>query len=67
MTDAHAAAVSEATRYLVETVPTVRRRVGKEVREEHAKSLVAAEYRHTTARGVLAGDAPDRRSTAMLW
>jgi conjugative relaxase-like TrwC/TraI family protein len=59
MTDAHAAAVSEAMRYLVETVPTVRRRAGKEVREEHAKSLVAAEYRHTTARGVLAGDAPD--------
>src|SRR5271165_2694768 len=36
MTDAHAAAVSEAMRYLLETVPTVRRRVGKEVREEHA-------------------------------
>jgi conjugative relaxase-like TrwC/TraI family protein len=59
MADAHAAAVSEAIRYLTEMVPTVRRRVGREVLEEHAKGLVAAEYRHTTARGVLTGDAPD--------
>ncbi|HEY4897468.1 MAG TPA: MobF family relaxase, partial [Solirubrobacteraceae bacterium] len=59
MTDAHAAAVAQAMTYLTETVPTVRRRVGREVLEEHASDLVAAEYRHTTARGVLAGDAPD--------
>ena len=30
-----------------------------QVFEEHARDLVAAEYRHTTARGVLEGDAPD--------
>jgi conjugative relaxase-like TrwC/TraI family protein len=59
MADAHAAAVSEAMNYLTEIVPTVRRRVGREVLEEHARGLVAAEYRHTTARGVLDGDAPD--------
>jgi conjugative relaxase-like TrwC/TraI family protein len=59
MEDAHAAAVSDATRYLIETVPTVRRRVGRDVLEEHARDLVAAEYRHTTARGVLGGEAPD--------
>ncbi len=59
MTDAHAAAVREAMRYLTETVPTVRRRVGREVFEEHATDLVAAEYRHTIARGVLSGDVPD--------
>jgi conjugative relaxase-like TrwC/TraI family protein len=59
MTDAHAAAVTQAMSYLTEMVPTVRRRVGREVREEHAMDLVAAEYRHTTARGVLSGDAPD--------
>ncbi|MGP0037324.1 MAG: MobF family relaxase [Solirubrobacteraceae bacterium] len=59
MADAHAAAVSQAMAYLIEVVPTVRRRVGREVFEEHAKDLVAAEYRHTTARGVVDGDAPD--------
>ena len=59
MIDAHAAAVREAMSYLTEVVPTVRRRVGRDVLEEHAKSLVAAEYRHTTARGVLNGEAPD--------
>ena len=57
--DAHAAAVSEAMSYLIEVVPTVRRRVGREVFKERAKDLVAAEYRHTTARGVVEGDAPD--------
>jgi conjugative relaxase-like TrwC/TraI family protein len=56
---AHAAAVSQAMAYLTETVPTVRRRRGGQVIEEHARGLVAAEYRHTTARGVLDGDAPD--------
>ncbi|MGO8904138.1 MAG: MobF family relaxase [Solirubrobacteraceae bacterium] len=59
MADAHSAAVSEAMTYLTEMVPTVRRRVGREVLEEHARDLVAAEYRHTTARGVLDGDTPD--------
>ena len=56
---AHAAAVSEAMTHLTETVPTVRRRYGGQVVEELARELVAAEYRHTTARGVLNGDAPD--------
>jgi conjugative relaxase-like TrwC/TraI family protein len=59
MTEAHAAAVTQAMSYLTEMVPTVRRRVGREVLEEYASDLVAAEYRHTTARGVLNGDAPD--------
>ena len=59
MEAAHAAAVSEAMAHLTETVPTVRRRYGGQVVEEHARDLVAAEYRHTTARGVLEGDAPD--------
>jgi conjugative relaxase-like TrwC/TraI family protein len=56
---AHAAAVSEAMAHLTETVPTVRRRYGGQQVEEHAREVVAAEYRHTTSRGVLEGDAPD--------
>jgi conjugative relaxase-like TrwC/TraI family protein len=56
---AHAAAVEAAMAYLTETVPTVRRRYDGQVVEEHAVDLVAAEYRHTTARGVMEGDAPD--------
>jgi conjugative relaxase-like TrwC/TraI family protein len=56
---AHAAAVEEAMAYMTEVVPTVRRRYGGQVVEEPARDLVAAEYRHTTARGVLDGDAPD--------
>jgi conjugative relaxase-like TrwC/TraI family protein len=59
MEAAHAAAVSEAMAHLTETVPTVRRRYGREQVEEHAREVVAAEYRHTTSRGVLEGDAPD--------
>jgi conjugative relaxase-like TrwC/TraI family protein len=59
MWDAHAAAVSEAMSYLVDVVPTVRRRVDGELLDERATDLIAAEYRHTTARGVLDGDAPD--------
>jgi conjugative relaxase-like TrwC/TraI family protein len=59
MADAHTAAVSAAMSYLTDVVPTVRRRVGREVLEERARDLVSAEYRHTTARGVLDGDAPD--------
>jgi conjugative relaxase-like TrwC/TraI family protein len=56
---AHAAAVTEAMAHLTETVPTVRRRYDGHIYEEHAVDLVAAEYRHTTARGVMEGDAPD--------
>ena len=56
---AHAAAVSEAMAHLTETVPAVRRRYDGRIVEEHAADLVAAEYRHTTARGVMEGDAPD--------
>jgi conjugative relaxase-like TrwC/TraI family protein len=56
---AHAAAVTDAMAHLTETVPTVRRRYDGHVYEEHAVDLVAAEYRHTTARGVMEGDAPD--------
>ena len=59
MEAAHAAAVSEAMAHLTETVPTVRRRYDGQQVEEHAREVVAAEYRHTTSRGVLAGDAPD--------
>jgi conjugative relaxase-like TrwC/TraI family protein len=55
----HAAAVHEALDYLTEMVPTVRRRYGGQVVEEPARELVAAEYLHTTARGVMDGDAPD--------
>jgi conjugative relaxase-like TrwC/TraI family protein len=57
--DAHAAAVTEAVAHLTESVPTVRRRHQGPAVEECAVDLLAAEYRHTTARGVIAGDAPD--------
>jgi conjugative relaxase-like TrwC/TraI family protein len=56
---AHAAAVAETIGHLTETVPTVRRRYRGQVVEEPARGVVAAEYRHTTSRGVLEGDAPD--------
>jgi conjugative relaxase-like TrwC/TraI family protein len=56
---AHATAVSAAMSYLSDTIPTVRRRYGGDVVEELGSGLVAAEYRHVTARGVLQGDAPD--------
>jgi conjugative relaxase-like TrwC/TraI family protein len=59
MEGAHAAAVLEAMAHLTEAVPIVRRRYSGQVVEEHAVDLVAAEYRHTTARGVMDGDAPD--------
>jgi conjugative relaxase-like TrwC/TraI family protein len=59
MEAAHATAVSEAIGHLTEMVPTVRRRYGGQVVEEYAREVVAAEYRHSTARGVLAGDPPD--------
>jgi conjugative relaxase-like TrwC/TraI family protein len=56
---AHADAVRETLGHLTLTVPTVRRSVGGRIIEQSARDLVAAEYRHTTARGVLEGDAPD--------
>jgi conjugative relaxase-like TrwC/TraI family protein len=56
---AHARAVERAMGYLRETVPVVRRRYGAEVIEEPAKDLIAAAYRHTTARGVAGAAAPD--------
>jgi conjugative relaxase-like TrwC/TraI family protein len=59
MEEAHCAAVAQAMGYLTEGTPTVRRRHGGIVVEEHAHALIAAEYRHTTARGVMSGDPPD--------
>jgi conjugative relaxase-like TrwC/TraI family protein len=56
---AHRNAVERAIEHMTETVPTVRRRYGGEVVEEPARELIAAEYLHTTARGVIGGDAPD--------
>jgi conjugative relaxase-like TrwC/TraI family protein len=56
---AHAAAVDQAVAHLIESVPAVRRSRGGQIFEEHAVDLVAAEYRHTTARGVMEGDVPD--------
>jgi conjugative relaxase-like TrwC/TraI family protein len=56
---AHARAVESAIGYLREQVPVVRRRYGGQVVEEHAKDVIAAEYRHTTARGVSGAQAPD--------
>jgi conjugative relaxase-like TrwC/TraI family protein len=56
---AHARAVESAVRYLREQVPVVRRRYDGQVVEEHAKDVIAAEYRHTTARGVSGAQAPD--------
>jgi conjugative relaxase-like TrwC/TraI family protein len=54
---AHAAAVEQAMGHLRESVATVRRSGGRI--EEPAADLIAAEYRHTTARAVLDGEAPD--------
>ena len=66
MEAAHAAAVSEAMAHLTETVPTVRRRYDGQQVEEHARELVAAEYRHTTVRGVSwRATRPTRSCTAM--
>ena len=56
---AHANAVEQAVGYMRENVGVVRRRYGGEVIEEPAKDLIAVEYQHTTARGVLGADAPD--------
>src|SRR5277367_6780957 len=56
---AHARAVERTIAYLREQVPVVRRRYDGQVVEEHAKDVIAAEYRHTTARGVSGAQAPD--------
>jgi conjugative relaxase-like TrwC/TraI family protein len=56
---AHARAVEQTILYLREQVPVVRRRYSGQVVEEHAKDVIAAEYRHTTARGVSGAQAPD--------
>jgi TrwC relaxase len=51
--------VESAVRYFREQVPVVRRRYGGHVAEEHAEDVIAAEYRHTPARGVSGAQAPD--------
>jgi conjugative relaxase-like TrwC/TraI family protein len=56
---AHTVAVRQAIAYIAETVPTVRRRYGGVVVEACARDLIAAEYRHTTARSVVVGEMPD--------
>lgn len=56
---AHSRAVESTVRYLRDQVPVVRRRYDGQVVEEHAKDVIAAEYRHTTARGVSGVRAPD--------
>jgi conjugative relaxase-like TrwC/TraI family protein len=57
--EAHARAVERSMAYLREQVPVVRRRYSGQVVEEPARDVIAAEYRHTTARGVTASQAPD--------
>ncbi len=56
---AHARAVEQTILYLRGRVPVVRRRYSGQVVEEHAKDVIATEYRHTTARGVSGAQAPD--------
>ena len=56
---AHGRAVEQTILYLRERVPVVRRRYSGQVVEEHAKDVIATEYRHTTARGVSGAQAPD--------
>jgi conjugative relaxase-like TrwC/TraI family protein len=56
---AHARAVEQTIHHLREQVPVVRRRYSGQVVEEHAKDMIATEYRHTTARGVSGAQAPD--------
>ena len=56
---AHARAVEQTIHHLREQVPVVRRRYSGQVVEEHAKDVIATEYRHTTARGVSGAQAPD--------
>ncbi len=56
---AHARAVEQTIHHLREQVPVVRRRYSGQVVEEHAKDVIATEYRHTTARGVQGAQVPD--------
>ena len=56
---AHAKAVEQTICHLREQVSAVRRRYSGQVVEEHAKDVIATEYRHTTARGVSGAQAPD--------
>jgi conjugative relaxase-like TrwC/TraI family protein len=56
---AHTRAVERSVAYLREQVPVVRRRYSGQVVEEQARDVIAAEYRHTTARGVTGSQAPD--------
>ncbi len=56
---AHARAVEQTIHHLREQVPVVRRRYSGQMVEEHAKDVIATEYRHTTARGVSGAQAPD--------
>ena len=56
---AHARAVEQTILHLREQIPVVRRRYSGQVVEEHAKDVIATEYRHTTARGVSGAQAPD--------
>lgn len=56
--EAHSRAVAETLRHIRETVPLVRRREHGEIVEEQAADLLAAEYRHTTARPA-DGELPD--------
>jgi conjugative relaxase-like TrwC/TraI family protein len=56
---AHSRAVRRTLAHAAATVPALRRRREGKVMEEPAHDLVAAEYLHTTARGVLGGDPPD--------
>ncbi len=55
---AHARAVSRALDHLRTQVSVVRRGAGGEL-SERAHDVIAAEFRHTTARGVAAGKLPD--------
>lgn len=56
---AHSHAVKQALEYLREEVPTIRRRIEGKVVEARAVDLLAAEYRHTTTRGLRDGELPD--------
>jgi conjugative relaxase-like TrwC/TraI family protein len=56
---AHADAVERAIGYMRDEIQIVRRRRSGIVGHEEARDLIAAEYRHTTARGVSGARTPD--------
>ena len=56
---AHAAAVREAIVYMRDEIHVVRRRCENIVVYEKARDLIAAEYLHTSARGVSGAEVPD--------